>query len=189
MTYRTASLKRQKDSLVNDASPAPINPFTELRNSLNLSHARLAEICFVSKQALIRLEQGTFSDPLPSVVDYYVHNHDQSELHLRDAYIAFQEATRKRYANLFGDNLSVDVTAPDHPLRQLRYRKKLNPTELAKMLCIPQATLDHFEKKWKTQQSVPKQLCAALFQLNYPSSAVEEFKKSYAAWRSFQLTR
>lgn len=184
MKHTTKSLltseSEAESERINLYGPPPTNIFKELREAQHLSHQALANKCYVSKLALIRLEQGCFSDPLPSVIDYYV-NRGESELRLRDAYIEFQQATRRRYYLLFGESLDFDLSLPQHPLRQLR--KGINPTDLSKRLCLPQATIEHFEKKWKTQQSVPKQLCAALSELGYRQHDIEGFKRNYKAWR------
>lgn len=189
MNYRTDPiLKRKVDEEFRRNElygPPPTNPFTSLRRRKNMTIDHLSEVAYVSKQALIRLEQGCFSDPLPSMVDYWTAHGETSELQLKDAYIEFQETVRKRNTKLLGDSLHVDVASTEHPLRQLRNPRHLNPTEVAKALCIPQATIEHFEKKWKTQQSVPKQLKAALAQAGYSQRDIESFCRSYTAWRGF----
>lgn len=181
-TTRTllTALEQEEDARLAEFGPPPVNVFKELREAQSLSHQSLAMKCYVSKLALIRLEQGCFSDPLPSVIDYYV-GRGESELRLRDAYIEFQQETRRRHYLLFGSDLTFDLSLPLHPLRQLR--RGINPTDLSKRLCLPQATIEHFEKKWKTQQSVPKQLASALSELGYRQHDIEGFKRNYKAWR------
>lgn len=178
MNYRTEPLKALKPTLV----MLDTNPFALLRKAQNLTFDQLAAKAYVSKQALIRLEQGCFTDPLPSMMDYYLAR-GESELQLRDGYIAFQEAQRKAHSKLFGDNLSCDWDSPTHPFRQLRNQRYLNPTEVAKALCIPQATILHFERKWKFQQTVPKQLKVALHQADYMQRDIEQFCEGYKTWR------
>lgn len=167
----------------------PVNVFTRLRlsagpNGTALSHDALARQCLVTKQALIRLEQGTFTTPLPNVVDFYVAR-GESELRMRDAYEEFQDKMRERHYKILGEDLHVDLDSDTHVLRQLRLRCDpiINPTELAKALCIPQATVEHFEKKWKTQKSVPKVLVEVLQQIGYTWKEVEEFRVAYTVWR------
>lgn len=197
MKFATERLHAEKAEVLKTRldkyGPAPINVFTRLRltagpNNSPLSHDALSRKIHVSKQALIRLEQGTFNVPLPSVVDFYVAR-GESELRMRDAYEDYQNRMRERHEYLFGDHLEIDLNVDDHPFRQLRYGSNppLNPTEVSKSLCIPQATIEHFEKKWRTQKSVPKALVDCLKQIGYTWEQVESFRVAYTIWRVRQL--
>lgn len=191
MNMRTAPTLRKKaladSQRLKEFGPSPENIFKALRLNADLSLDALSGRCFVSKQALIRLEQGCFSDPLPSVVDYYTRQ-GHSELQLRDAYLQFQELMRKRHHLLFGPSLEVNIDG-EHPLRQLRDNIDYNPTELAKAICMPQSTILHFERKWRTQQSVPKQLLNALSQCGYQVKQLNEFANTYEVWRQLNLSK
>ncbi len=109
-----------------------------------------------------------------------------SERTIVDAYEGFREATRKRSSLLFGTELRVDISTSLHPFRQLR--REINPSEVAKRLCIPQATIQHFERKWKTQQSVPKEIVVALVEIGY-GSQVYGFSEAYKLWRRMMLDK
>jgi hypothetical protein len=63
----------------------------------------------------------------------------------------------------------------------------VNPSEVAKYLCVPQATIQHFERKWKTQQTVPKELNAALHAIGYTYSEINQFNDNYESWRRAAL--
>lgn len=168
--------------------PLPINPFTELRQDLDLSHQRLAEHIHVSKISLIRLEQGIYPDPLPSVLHYFV-SQGHSELALTDSYYDFQALTRKHYFKLFGDDLSIDPENPTHPLAQLRragdgsYRD-LSVMQVSKYICVAQSTLQYFESRWRVQKSVPKSFAIALQANGYTSSEINTFCDAYLLWRT-----
>jgi DNA-binding XRE family transcriptional regulator len=193
MNYKyDALLTEKRDAEVHRTmlhGPKPINVFTEMRQALNLSHVELAKRIHISKQALIRLEQGTFNQPLPTVVDYYVKYHGYNELTILDAYEHYRYQTRRRYTGLFGPHLSFDINSSQHPFRQLRdsIQPPVNPSEVAKYLCVPQATIQHFERKWKTQQTVPKELNAALHAIGYTYSEINQFNDNYESWRRAAL--
>lgn len=185
MNYATAPVLKRKSNaeaerFVTFGAP-PVNLFKSLRQNLDLSHEQLGRLMLLSKQALIRLEQGTFERPLPTAVDWWVNNHGISELQLVDAYEGFQEAVRARHTRLLGPLVSVTCVGSPHPLRQVR--KEYSLSEVSKMLCLPQATLQYFEKKWRIQKSVPKALTRVLRETGYYHSEVATFVSDYAEWR------
>jgi transcriptional regulator with XRE-family HTH domain len=166
-----------------------VNPFRALRQEHNLTLDALGRLARVSKQALIRLEQGTFVEPLPAVLDYWTKYHGYSELILLDEYEGFRKDVRKSNWRMFGpalEQLYSDARDVEkHPFTFLR--GELSITELAKRLCIPQSTLQHFEAKWITQQSVPKELISALYDIGYVPNQVDRFCRGYILWRHRML--
>lgn len=191
MNYRTAPLlsSKQADEARREEifGPPPVNVFKQLRQDREWSHDQLARRILISKQALIRLEQGTWAQPLPTVVDYWVKNHGVNELMILDAYEFFRSQMRVRYRKLFGDQLVIMTAADLHPFRQLRDPCNLNPSEIAKMLCIPQATIQYFERKWKQQKTVPKELSKALHDIGYTNAQISRFESDYTDWRRSML--
>jgi transcriptional regulator with XRE-family HTH domain len=170
---------------IDNFGPPPTNPFKRLRGNLTLE--ALANRIGVSKQALIRLEQGTFNEPLPNVLSFWVTERGYSELSLTDEYTEYQRLVRARHWHYFGPILHAEFNVETHPFRQLRHNVKVNPSEVAKALCIPQGTLNHFEKKWRTQQTVPKLLVDVLQIIGYPYEDVLLFCSTYKIWRQNNL--
>ncbi len=174
----------------------PVNPFKEARESIidpatgrSISHANLAKQIGCTKLSLIRLEQGTFNDPLPVVLNYFV-NLGFNYLALTDGYIDYQHAMRRRSAFYFGDNLEFDTFSEEHPFSQLRNREgavSRNQNQVSKELCIPQATINTFERDPRTQQSVPKIIVDVLHQLGYSDDQISSFLKGYKLWRQIVL--
>ena len=163
--------------------PPPINPFKSLRESANLTLVEFAAYTGVSKQALIRLEQGTYADPLPTVLDAVIQDYTVSYLELVNVYEQFQVNMRKRHHRYFG-NIIFKLNDADpmiHPMRVIR--GNYNPTEVAKALCLPQATLEHFERKAKHQQSVPKVIDSVLREIGYYAHEVLMFEQAYKVYR------
>lgn len=174
----------------------PISPFKYLRESRLLNLTQLSAYSKVNDRALARLEDGLYSSPLPAVVHYWVAR-GENELDLVNQYEEFQNATRFRYQLYFGDTLTVESASEEHPFRQLRSKRPSLATseplpvgliECAKAMCVPLDTIQFFEKKFRTQQSVPKGIVHALINMGYPVSEVTEFSMNYQVWRKDQLT-
>lgn len=161
------------------------NPFVTLRLRSGLSHVELGKAMYVSKQALIRLEQGMFEDPLPNVMEYWVQK-GESELVLRDQYIEFQQQVRKSNGRCFGDIANAHVGSTKHPFAQCRdnaTRGPINKTEAARRMCVPQSTLQRWETNWRNQKTVPRSIQSALLEMGYFTSDVNTFNKIYFEWR------
>lgn len=178
-------------SLLNEAPTTVTNPFSDLRAQTGLSHVDLGKRMGVSKQALIRLEQGTFDLPLPNVLQYWV-DQGYSELALVDQYEDFQAFTRQSNRQLFGPTLLVNISYQQHPFEQLRLGIStpvgaLNKTQVAKRLCLPQSTLQRWETDWRRQKSIPRNLQIVLMQTGYTKDQVKYFSHAYKTWRELQL--
>lgn len=212
MNYRTAPTNSAKAKLEAERlklhGPPPTNPFKQLRLDHGFTHDNLCSRIFISKQALIRLEQGTYDSPLPSVLEWWANHVCKSsdcpankstlrpgepigELYLRDSYAEFQQRQRGRYKLCFGPSLEYDAdelhrifNVGDHPFGVMRDRAFMSRTEVAKSLCIPQATVEHFEKKFRVQQTVPKNLRYALKEIGYSASNIADFCAVYNDYRN-----
>lgn len=176
--------------------PLPTNPFKTLRVNAGFSLQGLATQSQISKQALLKAEQGLYANPLPSLVDYWMRrpSFDVSELDITEGYENFRYAVRRRNLHYFGDSLhhAYSVAEPLHPFRQLRKNKRshvdgellpVGLTECAQALCIPIDTLQFWEKKFRQQQSVPKQVIEALKIAGYTQYEVQQFCRDYTEWR------
>lgn len=187
MNLRTDTVNRGKDALTahqfEQFGPAPINPFRTLRAENNLTIKDLCQRTYVSKQAVIRLEQGTFNEPLPSVLDWFVKSYGLSELELCDRYAEYQNEVRKRHHHLFGPDLRVPNDTV-HPFRYLRDKINFSITEVSKALCVPQSALDRFEKKWRVQKTVPRTLTTALYGAGYSGHDLAIFQRQYEVFRN-----
>lgn len=177
------------------------NIFKELRVASGLSHARLALLMNTTKHALIRLEQGLYDRPLPTVVNWWlsegrflpgVKQADIriTELTLIDGYEEFQDEQRRRSYRYFGDgfnHLTYSAGSP-HPCVQLEALARLSGLPcseigIAKALCVPQSTLNLWKRKYRTQQTVPKTVQSALMQIGYTRFEVKAFNDGYILWR------
>lgn len=174
---------------------SPINPFKEARECIidsdtgrSISHAVLAKRIGVTKLSLIRLEQGTFNDPLPTVLNYFCNN-GFNYLALTDGYINFQYQMRAANAYYFGLDLECDPSVELHPFAQLRMKALNQPNHMkvAKDLCLPQSSIHLFETKPRSQKSVPKTIINVLPVLGYSDQQISDFLACYKDWRARML--
>lgn len=180
---------------------APENIFKSLRLASGLSHDALAKQMNTTKRALIWLEQGTYDRPLPVALTYWLgpgqflpgikHSGIRvTELTLIEGYESFKEQTRDQNRLYFGpsiSHLSYSAGAP-HPFLQLKdaagaVGNDNSSNALAKSLCIPQATLNLWERKWRTQHSVPKTFQSVLLAIGYTRFEVRSLITGYETWR------
>lgn len=176
--------------------PIPTNPFTELRTNRGLSINQLSISCRVNNKALTRLEKGMYVNPLPRMVDYWVNLGLVTEGEICSDYEHYRYQQRTRHKFFLGASLAVDVTEPLHPLRQLRLRRPslidsqplpVGLMDFCDALCLPLDSVQHFEKKYATQQSVPKELKLALNQIGYTRQQISTFETHYELWRNNNL--
>lgn len=172
--------------------PEPTNPFYDLRTQLGLNLVELSKQALIDRKALSRSEKGMYALPLPSLVDFWVNRGVVTEGELVSDYEIYQLEQRKRHRFYFGPALNVDVSLPLHPFRQLRSQRPhmatFNPfpvgiTECCESLCLSLDTTQFFEKKFRTQKSVPKNIKLCLNQIGYTSNQIDHFSADYAAWR------
>jgi len=192
--------------LANTAVDSPdmsaYNIFRALRQASNLSHEKLASRMNTSKHALIRLEQGLYERPLPTVLAFWLGEGQYlpgvknsgiriTELTLVEGYEHYQEETRELNQYYFGPNLDdlrygAGVAHPFLQLKQLAAKQGHNSTGLgiAKAMCVPQASLNVWENRWRSyQKSVPKTFQSALLKLGYDRQEVRLLNLGYIDWR------
>jgi transcriptional regulator with XRE-family HTH domain len=172
--------------------PAPANPFKELRVKAGLSLGDVAHYSGVDRRALQRCEYGMYTNPLPNLIKYWVRLHKATEGELLNDYEEYQTKNRTRHLLLFGLDLDVDPLIPAHPFRQLRAnrpslatgeRLPVGLTECCQMLCLPLDSIQFFEKKYRLQKSLPKNLFNVLNQIGYTYKQVTQFEICYKEWR------
>lgn len=187
---KLATLKHRQfiDAFEASLPPAPVNPFKAARNDLDLTMAELAKRTGVTKQSIVRLEQGTFAAPLDKVAQFFT-DQGYSYLSLRDAYIDYQTQQRARHHRMFGNfvvKLSQCSTS-EHPFRHIR--EPFTPTYVAKALCISQASIEHFENRVARQTIVPQALQDVLNEIGYARSEVGVLNSCYHDYRLVRLSR
>lgn len=200
---RRTRMSKYEHSVNSLMGPAPINPYKSLREEYNYTLDSLSSLCSIHKQSIIRTEQGTYVEAPERIAKFWTEsNHAEDYLALRDNYRNYQRKVRMRNHRVFGD-ITVELrqslyAKPIHPFRILRscwtdpvtndtYGGMMNVTECAKLLCIPQGTLDYFENKLIHQTKVPQVMIDALRENGYSSHELQMFIETYVMYRAKQL--
>lgn len=161
----------------------PQNPFKELRESHDLTVELMAKKMGISKQALIRLEQGCYVEPLPTALNYCASAFPVTEYQLTVDYEAYQKLKRQSAHRYFGPIVTkLSGAHVIHPMRVLR--GTINPTQVAKDLCIPPSTLTYFERNVIQQKSVPKVILNVLHEIGYKDHEIETLIMAYDCFRT-----
>lgn len=167
-----------------------MNPFQLLRTQKGWSQNECAKFIGVDVRAIARLEHGLYTAPLPSAVSFWVNLGAINVPELLTAYEDFVYATRRDNYRHFG-NLHINLSDGVHPWRNIRASKNPLPsaslTGCAKVMCVPLDTLQFWEKKWRTQKTVPKSILLALNQMGYTQIELAKFSEAYVAWRNIHL--
>jgi transcriptional regulator with XRE-family HTH domain len=184
----------------------PVNPFKYMRAVALHSKETptLESLCNamgISKQALIRTEQGTYVEPPQAIIEYYAEEEGADYVTLGRLYKEFQRDVRKRHYRIFGDLNERDFFSEGlHPFTVLRrnwtdpisgvpYAGEMNVTECAKLLCVPQGTLSYFQNKLTHQASVPDVLISALKDNGYTGDELDTLVYEYYAYRERKMGR
>lgn len=191
LNQRIAGQRRDEryEQFINSASePFPLNHLKQLRTRDNLSLQDLSEKCGLSKQTLIRAEQGLF-DEVPEKLMRYWLDQGENELVLMDGYLDFQLTVRGRIKRIFGDGINEALPVNQHPLVTLTNDYwiaggPMNIMECAKLLCVSQPLLNHWIKNPK-QKVVPQPLLTALFQNGYAKFELSVLITNYSRYRSW----
>lgn len=174
----------------------PHNPFKVIRHEKGLSLQQLATASGLSKNSIVRAENGTYTNPLGTLVDFWTRRgYPYNEL--LERYEDFQLSMRERANLYFGNSLVVKTDhGTNHPLRQLR---TLRPSkvdglplpvgieQVSRDLCLPVDTLRRFEFQHVRQKSVPRTLMITLSYIGYSGKQCAEFDLNYRLWRSNNL--
>ena len=166
---------------------SPVNPFRDIRLRTGLSQYELAKRIGVSKHAVLRLEQGMYDRPLPKIVNYFTEKHNVARVSLINEYETFQVATREDNGRFLGSFRFNERPVDEHPLVFLRNRVRLNPTQVAKALCLSQTVVVYFEKRFIHQHTVPEQFVMALRDCGYTEQETDYFETEYDTYRSFMV--
>lgn len=196
MRYNTAlDLKRRandNEARIRLYGPEPINPFKSLRKQKGLTLGDIEAYTGIDRRALSRVERGLYTNPLPNLINYWVRKDIATEGQLLNDYADYQDLQRARHYKYFGESLNVDSALDQHPFRQLRanrpslatgFKLPVGLTECCEALCLPLDTIQYFEKKFRLQRSVPKNLLNALNQIGYSREEIEGFERVYVVWR------
>lgn len=151
----------------------------------------------LTKQTIIRVEQGVFANIPPAAVKWIWQTFDKTPSLVELSYLTFQRRNREAHKRMFGDIRSTLFVAEYHPLNVLMERWAypdgtpvgvfLSPTQVAKLLCVPQAALDGWLNYPRRYSGIPKDLLEALMESGYTRSEVVILRDAYIEYRDYKL--
>lgn len=167
-----------------------VNPLKELRTRHHLTMEQVAEHAGVSRQYIIRAEQGVFSampnsvaDALLDLVDADV---DYKELDVR--YLEWQRSRRKEsYGSLiigFDFHSHSEASGPLHPFTHWRHHSGI-PARITvpKLFCVHPALIFKFEEQPWLCTSPPSELLVGLRDSGYSNVDISNLSSAYTMFR------
>jgi DNA-binding XRE family transcriptional regulator len=159
------------------------NPLKSVRLSLGWSQLALAEHIGVSRQTVMRTEQGLYERPpvglLTSLAPYVGGSLENGVKVLETRYSDWVSA--KRRSSDLNLRMTANLGQSLHPLVTIRNRNKLSQIGLCKALCLNPGPIHKYELG---QQSMPYQLEAALLEAGHSPAVVLQLKNAVEIWRA-----
>lgn len=161
-----------------------VHPWTGHRRSTGLSQRALAGLCGVSEQVVLRLEQGLFTKPSPSVMNILSDLCDLSPRLLRLEYVNYQHDTRQMFRTKFPSYSAHRLNPPAvadpslHPLRDYYTSNGISRIGICKGWCVHPAPLTKYEEN--KQRSVPTEVARAWSEMGWD---VEDLIEDVDRWR------
>lgn len=167
------------------------NPYRALRLREDVTIDELAARFDVTKQSIIRLEQGAFDRPPMHLNHAYACYYDVKEHILAEELRSFQIDTRLDNHRFLGNYSSPADAGSDsaHPFTRWRLLSDLNLTECVKRMCVNQAVLYKWENHSNQQITIPRQVMKALKECGYYPDELDLLSGDYKEYRSILRTR
>lgn len=157
------------------------NPLKEHRLKAGFTIGRLAARVEVSKQFIIRAEQGCYTTAPEPLVEFWCEREDVLASDIEREYFNFQHWKRKQS---FG-KLIEPWSFPEigrHPFILWReYSGIKSEAAVCVLFCLHPAVMYKFEKGKMTD--VPEMLTAALLESGYSAETVNKLEVAYEKWR------
>jgi len=161
------------------------NPIKLLREEAGLSMETLAERSEVSKQTVLRAEQGCYDLIPPSIFNYMLSAWPYSEIiNLPTRYRDWQKEQRKQNYGELSTLITWDFLSPAvHPFIYWRETSNIYARiQISKLYCVHPATISRFEHSNALSSSVPEQLIDALLESGYSLATIEKLCDLYERW-------
>jgi transcriptional regulator with XRE-family HTH domain len=165
------------------------NPLKRLRHLCNLTLDQVAYQVGVSRQFIIRAEQGVYSAVPDSLLDFYGGRLEVDALAVGAEYYQFQLLTRKaNYGRLIEPWTFPDVL--QHPFIHWRLMSGVTSSAgICKLFCVHPATINKFEKRSFLMNAIPDQLVGALLESGYHPETLDTLEQSYKRYKLEQRNR
>lgn len=167
-----------------------VNPIKRLRLSRSWSLEQVAEAADLSKQLLIRSEQGCYVNIPPRLVGFLEDHFDFDLSELNEQYITFQEITRISNYGLLPVDL-LRVWPERNPFVALRKIRKLSQAQVYKGFCIHPTIIHKLENQPNLCQTIPGDFVRALQESGYEFSWIAHYSSWYnehKKWLREQVT-
>jgi transcriptional regulator with XRE-family HTH domain len=159
------------------------NPLKHTRQLLNLTIDTVASRTQLSRQFIIRAEQGVYSDAPDSLISYYAALMDLDTIEIQQRYFNFQFATRKANYGRLIEPWAFPVGS-GHPFINWREFSGVGSTAgICKLFCVHPATMNKFEHRPHLLNSVPEQLTAALLESGYSAETLDLLEIAYSNYK------
>lgn len=184
--------------MVNGFSIVMENPLKTLRKEFKLSQDSVAELSGVSKTAIVRAEQGCYTNIPVGLVKFYTAKWGTQLDGLTSAYENFQLTTRKHnYGRLvpaitYGHEIVHialmlhELDSKHNPFTWWRAYSHLNKAEVAKLYCVGLSCLNKLESS-NPPSVIPGQLAEALIQSGYHPHTVVSLNDNLKRHKNFIL--
>lgn len=160
------------------------NPVKNARRFLGLTQLELANECGVSRQTVLRTEQGVYTSLPPSLGDWLTRDVPG----IYSAYTSWQTAKRKHSYGRLIEPYSFD-TANDNPFHRWRLDSGLTSRMgVCKDFCLHPAVVTKFENTLE-HISVPDIILDALRDSGYAESTLTALQRAYSEYRGRALMK
>lgn len=147
----------------------------------------------LSRQTIIRAEQGCYADPPPRLLNYWLRRYpDEDRGMVIIQYRRFQRDIRQHHYGAlieiaFNSLWSTDFPGPvgKHPFIWWREYTGLNKAQVAKFFCVHPAVISRFENQPHLVKSLPEQLVSALLEAGYKQSTLDLIQAWYDSYLQY----
>jgi hypothetical protein len=154
------------------------NPVRSSRRRLGLTQLDLASACNVSRQTVLRTEQGVYTSLPPSLGEWLVSDVPG----IYTAYHAWQRAKRRNSYGRLVEPYTFDLS--DNPFRRWRHDSGLaSRMGVCKDFCLHPAVVTKFENTLE-HLTVPDIILDSLRDAGYSESTLTELQRAYVNYRS-----
>lgn len=160
-----------------------IHPWAQIREDRCLTQLEVSKHLKVTRQTVIRLEQGLFHSPSETVLNELADLYETSKGEMLEDYYIYVRVTRTEFGDRYSNFDSLKTyLAPAHPLESWRLDQELSRMGLCKGLCLDYGPVADFE--YNRQRAIPEGLILAAKQINWDLEPLEDAVKRWRVkWR------
>lgn len=159
------------------------HPWAKIREDLNMTQLEVADALNVTRQTVIRLEQGLFHAPSKEVLEELADLYSLEEVDLLGEYEDYVRETRLAFTEHHPNFEGLWVyTGKEHPLEAWRLMQGLSRMGFCKGLCLDYGPVADFE--YNKQRATPEALILASKAIGWSLDPLERAVKEWRIkWR------